>query len=43
MEEYREYFESVHLYVWQGFLIIAVGFYWYAWAAKNALPAEAER
>jgi exosortase H (IPTLxxWG-CTERM-specific) len=31
-------FEDLHLFVWQGAIVVLIAFYWYAWASR-ALPA----
>jgi exosortase/archaeosortase family protein len=38
---WRERFEDMHLYVWQGFIIVAVTVYWYVWAARSGRPDAA--
>ena len=32
------FFEDLHLFVWQGAIIVLVAYYWYAWASR-ALPS----
>ncbi len=39
---YPSLFEDLHLYVWQGVLIICVAFYWYRWAMRVSTPEPAE-
>ena len=36
-------FDDVHIYVWQGVIIVFVAFYWYSWAVRSQrseLPGE---
>jgi exosortase H (IPTLxxWG-CTERM-specific) len=41
---YPDLFDELHVYVWQGLIIVLVTIYWYAWALRSAqlaVPAEA--
>ncbi len=31
---FPSFFDDMHIYVWQGVIIVIVAFYWYSWAAR---------
>lgn len=34
-------FDDLHLFVWQGIIIVVVTFYWYAWATRSPTGTDA--
>ena len=38
---FPEAFDDIHIYVWQGVIIVAVAFYFYAWVARSLSAGRA--